>query len=602
MSDAHDAPTRSNDRPFLVRMAIWLAVVFGLTEAALVAVVAFGLGRFMHVSPQLVWQAPLVYAIVFLFFAALVVLPWPFLDAKRRLRTLAFACALIGCVSILHMASQLGKTAVWILAAGISVQFSLLALRFEDQLRRLVRFTLVPGLLTVAAMGMGLNGAWWVSEWRGTTARGTNGPQPNVVLIIWDTVRAASLSLYGYERKTTLHLEQLADGAVVFENAFAPAPWTLPSHASMFTGRETNALSTDWSRPLGDGVTTLAEALSRRGYRTGGFVANTYFAGRESGLSRGFAHYEDYPLLSVQQLVRSTTLGRRLIRSPRIVETFDLDPSMELKPASDITDAALSWITAEPGRPFFAFLNYLDAHSPYSPPPEYASRFGTTTRNQKLNFGNGRALTATELQAEIDAYDAAIAYLDDELDRLVGALRDAGLLDNTIVVVTSDHGEEFGEHDVYLHGSTLFDRALHVPLVIRSPGVGGGVRRDDWVSLRHLPSTILALAGAEGGTLPGRPLTWALEPDDGTRQVYDTIVAEVSRRPGVLARYPAAKGRMSALMMDPWKYIRRGDGVEQVFDLRADRDERRNLMATAPSGLLQVARTRTAAGRRVATR
>src|SRR5690606_37061883 len=159
-------------------------------------------------SPQLVWQAPTVYAIVFLFFAASIMLPWPFLDAKRRLRILAFACALIGCVSILHMASQLGRTAVWILASGIAVQLSFLALRFEDLLRRLVRFTLVPGVLTVAALGIGLNGAWWMVERRGPTATGTNGSQPNVVLIIWDTVRAASLSLYGYERETTPHLEQ----------------------------------------------------------------------------------------------------------------------------------------------------------------------------------------------------------------------------------------------------------------------------------------------------------------------------------------------------------------------------------------------------------
>jgi arylsulfatase A-like enzyme len=346
----------------------------------------------------------------------------------------------------------------------------------------------------------------------------------------------------------------------------------------------------------------LAEVLSDRGYRTGGFVANSYFAGRESGLSRGFAHYEDYPLLSLQQLVRSTTLGRRLIRSELLVVAFDLDPSMELKRASTITDDALDWIRARPNRPFFAFLNYLDAHSPYSPPPPYASRFGTLPRDRKLNFGDPRELTDSERQAEIDAYDGAIAYLDDELQRLVQTLDRSGVLDNTVIVVTSDHGEEFGEHGVYLHGSTLYDRSLHVPLVIRPPSSSGGIRRDDWVSLRDLPSTVLALLRVDGRPLPGRPLPLAFAPDDTASPSRNTITATVSRRPGVPERYPAAKGRMVSVMMDPWKYLRAGNGAEELFDLRADRDERRNLMGTAPATVREELRARAAGTSQLARR
>jgi arylsulfatase A-like enzyme len=569
-----------------------MALAFGLAEAALVALVTFGLGRFMHVSPQLVWQAPLSFALVFLGLAVVGLLPWPRLDGERRLRLIAFACAFIGCASSLTMASQLGRTAVWLLAAGLAGQLSYLAVRFEPHLRRVMGWTLRPGLIAVAVLGLGLNGAGWLAERRQSSAITASAGTPNVLLIVWDTVRAASLSLYGYERETTPNLERLAGESVVFDNAFSPAPWTLPSHAAMFTGIHPDRLSVDWLEPLNDDVATLAEVLSQRGYRTGGFVANTYFAGRESGLSRGFVRYDDFPILSVQQLVRSTALGRRIIRAPRLVKAFDLDPSMELKPARKITDQALDWITAGRDRPFFAFLNYLDAHSPYSPPAKYATRFGMRTRDVKLNFGDARRLTPDELQAEINAYDAAIAYLDDELNRLFVALDRAGILEQTIVVVTSDHGEEFGEHDVYLHGSTLHDRSLHVPLIIKAPSSSGIARRSEWVSLRDLPSTILALARIDGSPLPGSPLAIGTLPDDATRRVRDTITASVSRRPGVPARYPAARGRMVAVMMDPWKYIRGGDGAEELFDLRADRDERNNLMGNASPDVLAVLRQR----------
>jgi arylsulfatase A-like enzyme len=238
----------------------------------------------------------------------------------------------------------------------------------------------------------------------------------------------------------------------------------------------------------------------------------------------------------------------------------------------------------------------MDAHSPYTPPREYAALYGNLPRQHKLNFGTGRVLLPEERQAEIDAYDAAITYLDDELARFIAELDSLGEIDNTILIVTADHGEEFGEHDVFLHGNTLFDRALHVPLLIRIPGSSGGMRRDEWVSLRHLPSTILALAGIDGEPLPGRPLTWAFAPDDSLPPEADTIYAAVSRRPGVLERYPAAKGRMVSVMVDPLKYILGGDGTEQVFNLRIDRDEVRNLIAQVAKSALEMFRARAGAG------
>ena len=591
-SRSTDAPLV--DKTHLLRFALWLAVGFGLAEAALVAVAAFGLGRFMHVSPQLIWQAPVSFAIVFAALAGLLMLPWRRLTAPLRLRLLAFGCAFIGCISILMMASQLSRTAVLILAAGVAVQLSYFAVRLQPRLQRIVRATFVPAVAAVALLGIGLNGAWWLAELRSPRTAAEGSASPNVLLIIWDTVRAANLSLYGYDRATTPNLDRIASRGVVLDNAFSPAPWTLPSHAALFTGADPRQGNADWTQPMRDDRTTIAEVLRDRGYRTAGFVANMYYAGRESGLDRGFARYEDFPLLTLQQLVRSTTLGRRIIRSERLVELFDYDPSMELKDARAITDAALDWMQRDADRPFFAFLNYLDAHSPYDPPAPYAQRFGSLPREQKLNFGTGRALETLELQAEIDAYDGGIAYMDAELGRMLAELERVGRLENTIIIVTSDHGEEFGEHGVYLHGNSLYDRSLHVPLVIVPPQMTDGVRRDEWVPLRDVPATILALTGTAGNSFPGRALITSASADSSAAP-HDTIVASVSRRPGVLASYPAAKGRIIAVMADQWKFIRYGDGREELFDLRADRDERHDRLATAPADIVKVLRARASA-------
>src|SRR5262249_43485980 len=153
--------------------------------------------------------------------------------------------------------------------------------------------------------------AW--SEHRRTAALPPPAPAArNVLLLVWDTVRAQNLSLHGYSRRTTPNLQRLAARGVQFRHAFATAPWTLPSHASLFTGRWPHELSANWKTPLDEQVPTLAGRLSSRGYDTAGFVANLDFCSRETGLGRGFVHYEDYPLSIWEALTRYVALGRRL--------------------------------------------------------------------------------------------------------------------------------------------------------------------------------------------------------------------------------------------------------------------------------------------------
>ena len=200
-----------------------------------------------------------------------------------------------------------------LLSSGLAVRCGSLAGARREPFLRLVRRTapaLVGVLLAITVISLGRR-AW--SEHR---ALATLPPPPagarNLLLVVWDTVRAGNLSLHGYGRKTSPNLERLSAGGVRFDRAFSTAPWTLPSHGSLFTGRWPHELEADWQVPLDGNYPTLAEYLCRCGYDTGGFVANLDYCSRETGLNRGFAHYEDYPIELGDILTRYTGLGSRL--------------------------------------------------------------------------------------------------------------------------------------------------------------------------------------------------------------------------------------------------------------------------------------------------
>ncbi len=200
-----------------------------------------------------------------------------------------------------------------ILAAGLAVQTTRVILHNPDVARRLIRRSSPLFFVCFVLVGS----AVWVSgsrpDARLPTAEVDSGSRrfPNVLLITLDTVRAANLSLYGYSRQTTPNLDRFAKRGVVFDKAFATAPWTLPSHASLFTGRWPHELSTDYTVPLDGTHPTLAEYLSRQGYRTAGFVANLGYCSFGTGLARGFEHYEDYRR-SLGQIASSSTLVRKV--------------------------------------------------------------------------------------------------------------------------------------------------------------------------------------------------------------------------------------------------------------------------------------------------
>ena len=405
-----------------------------------------------------------------------------------------------------------------------------------------------------------------------------------------DTVRAQSLSLYGYGRDTSPNLTKLAQRGVRFDRARTAAAWTLPSHASMFTGHWPYELSTRPDRPLDTSFPTLAELLRDHGYVTAGFVGNTYFCNRWFGLDRGFLHYEDVAVCLVE-ILRSSDIGRALVSkiAPSIFTRDRPYAYFDRKDAETINHDLLAWLAGRRKvQPFFIFLNYYDAHDPYitavGSPRHFGLRPETKEELATLRdwlHADKTKLPSRLLQMAIDGYDDGIAYVDDQLGRLFAALEARGLMENTLIVITSDHGELHGEHSVYGHGSHLYGPAVDVPLLIVGPkGVPQHKTVAQPVSLRDLPATVVDLLGFERPTpFSGRSLArfWAPGPVQPSSD-DEFLLTETSDE---LSHSPFRSIRARSLLHRGKVYIRNKDGSEELYDQNVDRAETRNLVTSA---------------------
>jgi arylsulfatase A-like enzyme len=420
----------------------------------------------------------------------------------------------------------------------------------------------------------------------------------NVLLIVWDTVRAADLSLYGYPRNTTPNLVRWARKGVRYDLAVAPASWTYPSHTCFFTGHWPFQLTSQWKFTLDAPVPTLAEHLASRGYETAGFSANTVNCTYESRLDRGFTHFEDYPI-SPWYLLGRTVVGSWLVENVLCHNDFYESKWIRLQSrnAGAISNAFLDWLRRRrQDRPFFAYLNYFDAHDPYFPPPEYEGRFGIRPRSPRdyqflLDYGTPglKTLQNRDIWMAKDCYDDCIAYLDDHLGRLLDTLEGQGILENTLVIITSDHGESFGEHGLYLHGVSLYLDETAVPLVILSPDAPANRVVAEPVSLRDLPATVVDQVGLSAGSpFPGHSLAayWFLPSGKVPPKFTPVLSAHSTFSPFEPkdARSSSLRDVQMSLVARGLHYLRNGQGAEQLFDLRRDQGESLNLMDSAAGG------------------
>jgi arylsulfatase A-like enzyme len=575
------APTDSVSRSQRVRevVATWAfgALAAGLWQVAVVTAKQEIRDTFTWTGRDFVWMSPLGFLIVMGFpaivFVLLALVSPRFAPRPVFVGVLAFIAA----TGIAILVPGLAEWAIIVFALGVAVQ-SVRLVRARPE-RWFARFRGAAIVMAAIVAALGVSTRLWrnSAEWRWSrSAAAAPREAPNVLVLILDTVRASRLSLYGFERPTSPELVRVAAGATTYDYAMATAPWTLPSHCSFFTGRYPNETSCRWQAPLDGKPTTLAEVMRGRGYRTAGFIANHFYGTYETGLSRGFTRWDDFQT-SFMQIVCSTTLVQtgvvrdflwprgeasrwRWLKNPKL--KGDPKPLNDRKPAPRVNAQFLAWAAADTSRPYFAVLNYFDAHDPYHPPRGWDTLF---TKDAK----------------PVDNYDRSVAYLDHHIGALVRTLEANGTLDRTVLVILSDHGEQFGEHELINHGNSMYLPLLHVPLMIRYPArMPSGARIADVVSLRDIPATILDLAGVpnEAG-LPGTSLAGMAHPENGVRSA---AVAQTEQTERWWGPTPTRRGSMESLLDDRLHYIRISNGEEQLFEYRSDYAELTDLAKVAP--------------------
>ena len=585
-SGAGEDGIRDNEffRPLdLLLLGVWFGLATGLLEVSGNLIWIKVLGRITYDTLRMnwhyVWLTPLSDLVLFVIPALLVAFASIWIRPLRRGRAAVFLFGFMAAWSFVLSVSGLEKFARLVFALGAASVLVRSVAGRERGLLRFARWTTPVGLAMVLALMAGslANSARGGRSGAPTTADGE--APPNVLLIVLDTVRADAMTPYGSPRDTTPNLARFAAKGAVFEEARSTAPWTLPSHASLFTGRWPFEMSADVGRPLDATFPTLAERLAERGYATGGFVANLENCNAWYGLSRGFQHYEDYyenTVVSPLEMLRCSRLGRFAATSKlgwSLIKMVATPESYRYrKSAAMINRDAMAWLSNQGDRPYFLFLNYFDVHDPYVPPAGAERKFSAR--------GPEEAVSAEDRIR--DAYDDCLAYLDDQVGRLLDELERQDKLRNTVVVITSDHGEAFGEHGLSGHGVSLYRPETHIPLIVVHPSsVPAGRRIAHPVSLRDVPSTVLELVGVGGESpFPGPSLSslWNEEPKNA--DAPKPVLVEVDRAdrvPPEAEDAPARLGRMRSVVAEGRAYILNGDGREELYDLHSDPEEANDL-------------------------
>jgi arylsulfatase A-like enzyme len=389
-------------------------------------------------------------------------------------------------------------------------------------------------------------------------------PPSNVLLVMIDSLRADHLSAYGYARATSPHLDRLAAQGVRFEDVVSPTSWTLPATATLMTGLPPEKHGVIHGRMrLEPGARTLAEVFRERGFATAGFAGGPFLR-RRHGLAQGFEHYDD----SVAALTNPAS--HRGITSPKLV--------------SLATAWLEDWARATSPRPFFLFLYLWDVHFDYSPPPPYDTLFdpdyaGSVTGRGLIHDDRIHAgMPERDLAHLVALYDGEIRFTDHHLGQLLQTLDALELADDTLVVVTSDHGEEFFEHGKKGHRLALYEESVRVPLILRHPGrLQAGRVVAEPVRLLDLPLTLLSLAGVAPTDDFGFR---AAEPAWRTRDLTPLIDGDTADEPP--PAFADLEGFLVSIRARGYKLIMHDDRPTEVYALDTDRGERVNLAGQRP--------------------
>ncbi|OYR53896.1 sulfatase [Halorubrum sp. Ea1] len=437
----------------------------------------------------------------------------------------------------------------------------------------------------------------------------------NIVLLVMDTAR------YDYVSNSDVapNINQLADNGTDYTSSFSAAPWTLPSHASIFSGQYPSKHGSNAAaKRFNPSSPSFVEALQNSGYETIGVSNNTWIS-EEFGFDRGFTtFYKNWQY--IQSGMDPITTTRKYDGKDRIIqlikEVVDGNPLVNFsntfyallqkkRIADDGARSTNEWISQrlsnrDRSNPLFLFVNYFEPHLEYRPPKEYTKQFlpDEVSYNEAMEVEQDAfRYIAGDLEMDLkdfeilrSLYRGELSYLDMRIGELVDIFKAAGEWDDTVLIILGDHGENIGEHSLMDHQYCLYDTLLHVPLVIHGGEFMGGETVDDLVQLTDIAPTILDIAGVEGSGITDKMQGESFHPaSDATPRKYlyaeymapQPSIEALEKRINDISEDVYEYDRSIRMVRDKnWKYIRYSDGTEELYDLQSDIGELANLVGS----------------------
>lgn len=443
------------------------------------------------------------------------------------------------------------------------------------------------------------------------------GAKPNIVLIVLDSARAANFSCYGHHRETSPNVDRIASEGVLFEQCISPACWTLPTHASLFTGMYPSGHCCNGKNQFfNPNLTTLPQVLQEKGYRTLGVSCNVYVSG-PFGFTRGFDRFFNaWQLMQSDSFVSGVGMPTSAAKYLKMLKSIITGGN----PAVDFMNCLyrkFGWRRYDLGArrvmrivqklaeqemradsPFFLFVNLMEAHQPYAVLPrrffhkflpsgvseEEAKAVAKKTDFIAVSLGL-QTLSRQAVDIFQSLYDGCVSYADHCVGQIYNLLKNRGMLDNTILVVTSDHGQLLGEHGVLGHYQCLYDELIWVPLIARCPEIfGKQTRKTGFVQWPDIFPTILEILGLEkGDSIQGESLlrnsgrSFAVSEQSHPHTPVETWK---SKYPG--GNFQRFKGDLFSFRTEDWKLIQRSEGQDELYCLADDPRETKNLAGAVP--------------------
>jgi len=418
---------------------------------------------------------------------------------------------------------------------------------------------------------------------------------PNIMLISIDTLRADHLSCYGYHRLTTPNFDQIGEESVIYENAYSTGAWTPPAHASMVTGFYPSVHGTVHNNRLRKQIRTLGELLCDQGYKTAGFVNNSQ-VGELVGLERGYETFIEVWKGTQGKSIASRAINYVIRNTRELIGTNDHG-------ARRTNDIAREWIAENKNNPFYIFLHYIEPHNPINAPHPFKNRYWNknsrrhidnqkvylVAQNPLICFTDNIRLNDEEITALKALYDGEISYTDHKIGEFIAYLKKEHIYDETLIIITADHGEHFGEHNLYSHVASLYEPIVHIPMIIKYPAwFNKRGRISNLVQLIDIYPTVADTVGLNRESFRGIHGQSLLDTDmnDGYHRY---IIAEwegripsfVSRRmKDQKAKQIVQRFREPIIMMRErnYKYILHAGGGEELYDLETDKSELNNIV------------------------